>query len=493
MDLRMRKNIIIISQLYLITVSIGLTATINIKKTFVMHRPKIDNMAIEKSGIHKYSETKTKYDFNNFHLQTTPFISEAIKGANIGKYYGVNGTNVIDINNASDVIGAAEVIASNTIDIWDRFLIHSQNGIVNQTLHGNFEINPKQEAYGIRFDLFGCLKKRFHKIFYKLSMPLVHIENSMHIKYNHDVPDIDGDKISEFFIGNKLINGGVARDLQAKLTAGKIQDHKKTVSGIADIDAHIGYRLVENKKHKIKISALITVPTGNKPKGEYLFEPIFGNGKHFAVGWNIDGTMRLWKRKRNTGIGYFSLTHKYLFDGTEQRVIPLNLMSYPFAHYYLGGKMDQAGTTPLFPLANILNQNVRVHPGNLVEALVAFKFRHKRFDLDAGYNLFYKEKENVTLKKEWIDNKYAIANTNYDTSGIFRANEQLLAINKEHLNINGAATPNQLTDKIFGAISYKFKFSGHPANISLGGSYEFAYNDFELEGYEFWFKTGINF
>lgn len=467
--------------------SVGLTASTNIKKTFVMHRPKIDNMAIEKSGVHEHLKFKTKYGMN-FQLQAAPFASAAIKGEDVGKYYGVNGTNNINIAAGT----AAAVIASDTIDISNRFLIHDSADATSNDLRGDFNLNPKQEAYGIRFDLFGFLKNPFPKTFYKISLPLVYIENDMHIKYNYDVADDGGDKISDFFTG-QVINSGVAADLQDSLTAGKIQDRRATVFGIADIDAHFGYRLVENKKREVRISALITIPTGNRPSGEFLFEPIYGNGNHFALGWNIDGNMRLWKKKRHTGTGYFSLTHKYLFDGTEKRVIPLDFMSYPFAHYYLGGTINQVATTPLFPLANILNQDVRVRPGNLVEGVLGLKFKTKRFDLDAGYNIFYKEKENLTLKTAWTDDTYAIANDDYSTAGVFNTAGQLLTINNENLDIDGAATPNQLTHKAFGAISYKFKVSGHPTSISLGGSYEFADNNFELEGYEFWFKASVNF
>ena len=483
----MRVNIKKLIFLGLITISIN--AGTNIKHTLLMPRPIIDNMPIEKTGQHDPFKFKKLFD-HNINFQVSAFTKHSIKGEDIGKYFAVNGTNQIVIKNATTSV---DVMADADIDVWDRFLIHNQAAVAATTIDADFNLNPKQEVYGIRIDFFGLLNNPIPNSFFKISMPITYIENHLNSKYNTDAPDADGDKISDFFIG-KTINSGVAVDLQEKLAYGKIDSANKTIFGIADIDVHFGYRLIDNKKNRIYISGLVTIPTGNRPKGEFMFEPIYGNGNHVGIGLEIDGQMRLWKKKNHKGFLGFALKHKYTMDGTEKRIIPLNLPNYPFAHYYLAQKTDAVANTPLFPAANILAQNVTIRPGNSVEGFLGFKFKTKRFLIDTGYNLYFKEKENISLKTAWIDDVYSIVKEGYNTTQVFDvANNALVKINNDILNLNGAVTPNQLSHKLFASIGYNFNLTKNPAHIGIGVAYEFASNNHELEGYEFWLKTNRSF
>ncbi|MBD3273014.1 hypothetical protein GF385_01530 [Candidatus Dependentiae bacterium] len=483
----MRKNI---KSLILIGLfSTSLNSAINTNHTFLMPRPVIDDLPLEKTGRHDPLKFKNMFD-HNYHLQTSFFTKHYIKGEDVGKYFGVDETNHIVVRHAAS---AAAVIADPNIDIWDRFLIHNYNS-QEDTTDADFNLSPKQEVYALRLDFFGLLNNPIPKTFFKISAPITYIENDLHSKYITNIADDDHDYVSEFFEG-KTINSGEANNLQDPLLYGKIEDKRKVVFGIADIDVHFGYRLVDNKRKHVYISGLVTIPTGNRPKGNFLFEPIYGNGNHFAIGWELDSKLRLWKKKRHKGFVEFVLKHKYTMDGREKRIIPLDLPSYPYAHYYLTGQVGQAAGTPLFPAANVLNRDVTIRPGNSVEGLLNFKFKTKRFLIDAGYNIYYKEKENISLKTAWIDDKYAIANVDYDISrgAGFEAGQEFRRINNDILDIQGAATPNQLTHKAFASLGYDFNISRHPAHIGVGGAYEFADNNYELEGYEFWIKFSSAF
>ena len=471
----------------------SINAGTNIKHTLLMPRPIIDNLPISITGRHNPAKFLKLYN-DHCHLQTTLFTKHSIKGEDVGKYFGVNGTNNININTGPN---AAAVIASSDIDIWNRFLIHDHDQAVakNDNLHANFDLNPKQEVYGFRIDFFGLLNNPIPRTFFKISAPITYIKNNLNSKYNTDVATTTGDKLSAFFNG-QAINSNDNSNKQDALTNATISNDKRIVAGIADIDVHFGYRLVEDKTRHVYISGLVTIPTGNRPKSNYLFEPIYGNGNHFGIGWQLDGEFRMWKKQKHKGFLQFALTHKYTMDGTEKRVIPLNLPNYPFAHYYLTQKVKTAANTngtALFPAANVLTQDVTIRPGNSVEGLLGLKFATKKFIINTGYNLFFKEKENMSLKTAWVNDVYAIAKETYNTTLIFNDTAELVRINNDILDLSGALTPNQLSHKLFASLGYNFNIYRHPAHIGIGAAYEFAGNNYELEGYEFWIKTSCAF
>ena len=228
---------------------------------------------------------------------------------------------------------------------------------------GTIIFNPKQESFGVRLDYFQFMKHPLKNSFLKISVPIVYVENDMHFKIDESIADGQGNYLHNFFRGD-TIKQNAAENKQNPLTHAKIGG-RRSAAGIADIDISMGYRLIEKENKHLYIHLGITIPTGTKPTGEWLFEPVYGNGGHVALGCGIDGSIRLWNREKHCGRLIFALNHRYLFDGTEKRTIPIKSQAYPFAHYYLSQKYNIPNNddgTPLFPAANILTQNLTVRP-----------------------------------------------------------------------------------------------------------------------------------
>ena len=245
----------------------GAKSATNSKKTFLAPRPVGVNLAMELSTWHDQILNRDKNKFNS-HIQATGFYQAAIKGADVGKYFGVgNGKNDFTVGT-----GASD------IHNWD--LVHN-NAYVNHptALAGTSVFNPKQEAYGLRLDFFQFMNHPFKNMFLKASVPFVCVENDMHFLVDSSVADASGNYVGDFFRGNAITQA--AANKQDALTHAKVGE-RKTSTGIADIDLALGYRFVENENHHLYVAAAITIPTGKRPHGEYLFEPIYGNGKHLA-------------------------------------------------------------------------------------------------------------------------------------------------------------------------------------------------------------------
>ena len=122
-----------------------------------------------------------------------------------------------------------------------------------------------------------------------------------------------------------------------------------------------------------------------------------------------------------------------------------------------------------------------------------------------------KDKENVKLKSDWLDDTYAIANLGYLTAagdlginGPFdpeKPEHYALpedtgitgAINSENLVIDAVKTPSQLTNKIYAGLGYAFNEWKYPLMLGIGSDYEFANNNAALEQWAIWLKLGLSF
>src|SRR6185436_1681238 len=66
-------------------------------------------------------------------------------------------------------------------------------------------------------------------------------------------------------------------------------------------------------------------PTGNKPEGEFLFEPIVGNGHHWTLGVGFNAHAMLWRSECDDScFGFYldaNITH--LFSTCQRRAFDL--------------------------------------------------------------------------------------------------------------------------------------------------------------------------
>lgn len=461
--------------------TLNLSAETHQDKTFLMSRPVGVNLAMELATFHDHIFTH-KTNTRKSHIQVSPFYQAAIKGEDVGIYFG--------IGNGKNCFTAGDPTEETNIDKIDsRYFIHDQGQDFSK---GIITINPKQQVFGTRIDYFQFLEHPFKNTFLKISIPVAWIQNDLHFNASEQKADSDGNYLYDFFSGGEIKQLNDTGNKQQALNKLKMGG-RRSAAGVADIDFSLGYRLVERKDKHCYIHVGVTAPTGTRADGEYLFEPVYGNGKHVALGWGIDASVKLWEREHHTGKVIFALNHRYLFDGTEKRTIPVKQDNYPYAHYYLTGRKDLTDNSDgIFPAANVLTQDVTVRPGNQIDSIAALSFNFTRFLFDIGYNLFFKEGEHITLKN-WDDDKYAIVIDSYDVTQPIKTDDILINLDKENLNPGGAATPSQLTHKIFGGLGYKFNISKFPSNLALGASYEFATANHELEGYAFWGKFIISF
>jgi len=511
-------------------------------KTFLMPRSHNENLAMEYTTWHKTWEKTDEKGYGGT-IQAVGFYQESENEKALGNYFGAynNATSNAVTNPYSgqimDYIWVAErpplSLTNNeqALLLESRHIIHDQIGDVSTRLHVKAQMRPESESYGVRLDYYQNLDKILKRAFLKVTVPIVHVQNNMNVSYtgtvltqampNNQATGATGSAVSlADYLAGRIYNPGSGENKQEALTAAKI-DGSRSRTGVADVDVTFGYNFIKAEHHRWSLQACLSVPTGNKPRGTYLFEPVIGAGKHWALGGGTDATIDIWESNSWLVQLLIGLNYKYRFQSTETRTLSFKYddsisqattigtagQRVPYGFYFLGGENGKYG---VFPLANVLNRDVGVLPGSMVEGMLAFSLNFNKFVFDVGYNLFHKEGERVKLK-DWPDNTYAIAAQGYSadiaTGNTFRPTNindafdgsgvgagTLTPIQREHLLPSTVESPACTTHKIFGGLGACFDFWKFPLMIGGGASYEFLQrSNTGLEGYAFWGKLGVTF
>lgn len=196
---------------------------------------------------------------------------------------------------------------------------------------------------------------------------------------------------------------------------------------LADIAVEVGYNFICDENCYLGFKFRATAPTGNKPQGIYVFEPIVGNGGHWEVGTGVIGYLNLWRSQTtdarfsmylNANLTHLCQAHQTrVFDlcqqGTNSRyMLAERLMA---VNNGLEGSLDSLETfnsasilTPsnfqfgdrFTPVANLTRRNVTVEAA--LQADVAFKFCYnngKGCSWDVGYNFWGRTHEKICVEK----------------------------------------------------------------------------------------------
>ncbi len=482
----------------LLTALVGNAAAVtHSNKTFLSPRPHGVNTAMEYTTWNQHPYKKHAPNIRS-HVQATAFYQGSQRGSALGKYFGIgNGSN-------SFTIGPAANVASGTADVDGSLLIHNLNARTGAVTapQGTITFDPKQETFGVRFDYFQDLTHPFDKLFFRASAPLVDIETNVHMNVANSVPSAVGGQsysLANFFAGQVSVTDKTAypANLQTNLNHDMIIG-RRTELGLGDLDLGLGYKYLDDAKKHVFFSLDLTIPTGNKVHSRYLFQPVCGNGLHVGLGGSIDAGIDLWHSEKALLKLLGVVRYKYLFENTEHRT--LDVKGYKFSQYYLLAQ-DQQANLPLIPAANILTLPTTVKPGSQLDGMLDFVFNCCKFTLDLGYNMYWRDAESVWVKR-FANATYGIVKNNYNTQAAFNAvggdaatiplNGHLLTTSD--LDVTAIKTPTLFSHKLFAGMGYSFNFyKQYMSSVGIGGSYEFATSNADLENYALWAKMMFSF
>lgn len=465
---------------------VATSATAATDQTFLQVRPQGVNLAMESTTWRDLLLTK-KEDAFGAHFQVAPFYMDSSDSSDIGKYFGIDGKDKFKLANA-DVAGMNSDI---------RYMLRNVDNY-----NVDVEYSPNQTAYGARIDYFQDLDKVLKGLYFKVALPIVYVDNDVKLNVTTDKDVIQKTNVEDYFKGAFL---GTDDNEQEALHFAKIDGGQNTTD-VADIDVALGYKVINKDNAKLAIEIGLTIPTSNDADGVWVFEPISGNNNHWGLGGDLDFWGKVWEDEDQYVRIDAALNWRYLFKSSETRTLrlknetaifntpaaPLNPGgNYHYTQYRLVGQgdNDQApDTTPTHvkPLANISTLNIDVTPGSQLDGIVGLAYCNGGFSVELGYNLFWKEEEDVDKKAE-LSSDYKLL----DVNGTIL--EGVPALVYENLDLASAETPSYFTNKIYGGFGYIFKEWDTPLMLGLGGQYEFAGNNEEIENWGIWGKLGIKF
>jgi len=265
-------------------------------------------------------------------------------------------------------------------------------------------------------------------------------------------------------------------------------------TGLSDIQADLGWNFTRERYH-IGAFARVAMPTGNRPQGEYLFEPMIGNGKQWEFGGGITSHVVLWDwQEQNRTANFFcdaNVTH--MFSARQRRVFDL-CKNGPLSRYMLAWKdTTVSGITSLVdiaPVANLTRCTVNVSSAVQVDVVALLNYFHNNFTLDFGYNFWLRSCEKIKCAscdccnsscqeldgKTWKTISSGTIHELPNIASIINSNDYY-AIGQGDLNTNGARTRG-VSHKVFTHFAFNFfdyfdraiPFLGFGAELEFGAS-----------------------
>ena len=388
------------------------------------------------------------------------FYQRSTESARAGAYFGVRGSNNVVIGgDANDTRVPAPALLDNN----------------DTALAGTLTLDPRRTVWGVNLGWDQALDKLVEGLFVSVNMPIARATHTLRPVVTGEVVDVETGKGILDFFGGGLTRAAGDHSALAALTSAKITTGNHSKTAVAGIDVNLGYHLVNAEEHGVRVRGLLHIPLGNKSTGEYLFEPMVGNNRHWELGLGAEGRARLMHNDSFTMTLLASAEMRYALNATEKRTLGdwmTNVLDFNWLHY---AAIRVAGEAARFPAANVLTRDASVRQGFTFEGALRLNNAWDMVAVGVEYSMRACQSERVRAK-EWSDTAYTFDANNFIT-----------------LSPDSAETPAQLSHRL-GADLTVMPLKG-TVDLTLGvdGAYEFATDNAALSHFEIGVKTGISF
>lgn len=477
-------------------------AKVHHDQTFLMARDSISNNLVAAAMTPKNSKKGL-----GARVGVTGYYRKSHNKAELAHYFG-SGTN----NAQTKPHGKFEVAKTSESDTTGGqsglYVDHIPTDAAGEfAMRGDAVLNPERVEYGAHISWAQNLSSLVDGLWLSVDTPVVKTESTMGLTVANGVANAavnDGEvgyTVDKYFGGVKPTKAlGAAQDA---LVANKADNKKHSTTQLADVAVRVGYNFLSDKDYTVGLAATATIPAGNNPTGEWLFEPVAGIGG-FTVGAGLNADVNLWRSKdsKSSVDVRVSGTYRYSLENTQKRVLGVfNHVTGKIVTMAPYMNVGVAGKTGVRPAANQLLRDVKVEGKGMFDLVAGLNGVYNGFSFGAHYNMFAAQEESVKLSNAWKDNTVGYALETYDasaasvvgsaadtfggpiqsegtTTGLTSAGAALAGNNtaRYYINSKAAATPSQLTHKVAGTLGYCFCMAT-PVTVSLVGEYEFDSND----------------
>lgn len=189
----------------------------------------------------------------------------------------------------------------------------------------------------------------------------------------------------------------------------RMSTHPLSKTALAEITAQLGWNFCTGPGYHCGLALRAAAPTGTRPDGRWLFEPIVGNGHHWELGGSLTTHWCSWQNCDETYAinTYVDINITHLFSAQQCRTF--DLWCNPLSRYMLAIKFTPAVKNLIIvndnpppatflptaqfaqeytPVANISTVPVDVSATVQGEFIFKCAFSHKNYQLDLGYNFW---------------------------------------------------------------------------------------------------------
>jgi hypothetical protein len=198
-------------------------------------------------------------------------------------------------------------------------------------------------------------------------------------------------------------------DMTEEWEFGRFSFCPRSKTGLADIDVMMGWNFIQNDYVHLGFFGVTVIPTGNRPKARYIFEPLIGDGKHWKLGGgasahlsffpNIDETyfnMGIYMYGKALQVFETDQIRSFDFIGNEHE--PTHLLTRYMLLKEFNSAKEYNGT--MINAINFATRNCEVKVGLIADVSVKAFIAVNGWEFDLGYNFYYREGEKISLKTE---------------------------------------------------------------------------------------------
>jgi hypothetical protein len=467
-------------------------------------------------------------------LQGVVFGGKSTKSKDLARYFMpfnkcclkiAEGPSQITAGDPGIYQGGAATFKDDTYDIL------AQNFNI-QTLERNFQSTicfcPQQKYAGGAFNYRQSISDNEEKgLWFDITIPILHVKNCMGLTENITSesapiilpPDLEGvlGAAASTPVSGSVENMKKAFN-QSSWKYGKISPCALEKTGVADIEARIGYESVREDMCRYEGFLGVIFPTGNHVKGKYVFEPIVGRGHHWGILWGSGIGFDLWQNDHAMIQIAIDTYSNYLFEAKEVR--SFDIVDKQWSRY-INVFTDSTATTTT-PGINTFTKCMKIKPRGTYQINTAFIFKYKKFDLELGFNGLSRQSEEGCLACKWEEGpaiagvdgaegltpassmnnanmriwNYTLVSQDIDYSVIssdFNSNTaQYKPLKLSDLNLNSALHPSTLAYTAYGALGYNCEEREYPCFAGLGASYQFSADNTSMTRWSVWGKVGVS-
>lgn len=310
------------------------------------------------------------------------------------------------------------------------------------TFRSDISFSPRVDTFLVDFGLYVGLDHWLEGLYFRLHGPVVHTRWRLDFCESNVNTGTQGyvegyfadqaiaqsdllDNATQFFSGSgaptiRNLDGTATRF--NPLSASRWSCDVETETGFADLEFALGWNFFQDCDYHFGLNIRGAAPTGTRPDGFYMFEPIVGNGNHWALGGGLTFHYMLWEDEcydRTFGF-YLDANFTHLFKARQCRVFDLCNRGEN-SRYMLAQRMTTqvsdnlwssadadgmmaTGTQPnaqfareFAPVANLTSVSVDSSYGVQSDVLAMFNFSWCAWSWDFGYEFYGRSCEKIDL------------------------------------------------------------------------------------------------